>query len=133
MGVLAHLPSGDEHGPNNQRDVRILKYQSFYFPIEWQSLQPHAAGLVISAPIAIIDPKTQDHYGDHFDQFAQSIPQIKNSEPIFALGRNQLFGACRRMTDPASTDVRFPPLLEHKRTYRCIVALCNWCRRDRIV
>jgi hypothetical protein len=23
-----------------------------------------------------------------------------------------------------------PPLLEHKRTCRCIVALCNWCRRD---
>jgi hypothetical protein len=26
-----------------------------------------------------------------------------------------------------------PPLLEHMRTYRCIVGLCNWCRRDRIV
>ena len=26
-----------------------------------------------------------------------------------------------------------PPLLKHKRTRRCIVALCNWCRRDGIV
>src|ERR1700730_9000165 len=26
-----------------------------------------------------------------------------------------------------------PPLLEHKRPCRCIVALCNWCRRDGIV
>jgi hypothetical protein len=59
-----------------------------------------ATGLVISAPIAFIDPETQDHYGDHFDQLAQSILQIKNCEPIFALGRNQLFGACRRMTAP---------------------------------
>jgi hypothetical protein len=32
-----------------------------------------------------------------------------------------------------SIDVRCPALLKHKRPCRCIVALCNWCRRDGIV
>ena len=56
-GALAHLLLGNEHGPDNQRDIGMLKCQSFNLPIEWQSPQPHAAGLVIPAPIAIIDPE----------------------------------------------------------------------------
>jgi hypothetical protein len=77
--------------------TRLLKYLRISTFRSHGSRCSPAAGLVISAPIAIIDPETQDHYGD---QFAQSIQQIKNSEPLFALGRNQLFGACRRMTAP---------------------------------
>jgi esterase/lipase superfamily enzyme len=37
----------------------------------------HAAGLVISAPIAIIDPETRDHFGDQIDQLTQSVQQIR--------------------------------------------------------
>jgi esterase/lipase superfamily enzyme len=36
----------------------------------------HAAGLVVSAPVAIVDPETRDHYGDQIDQFTQSVHQI---------------------------------------------------------
>jgi hypothetical protein len=36
----------------------------------------HATDLVISAPIAIVDPETRDHYGDQIDQFTQSVHQI---------------------------------------------------------
>jgi esterase/lipase superfamily enzyme len=36
----------------------------------------HAAGLVISAPVAIIDPDTRDHFGDQVEQVGQSISQI---------------------------------------------------------
>ena len=35
----------------------------------------HAAGLVVSAPVAIVDPETRDHYGDQIDQFTQSVHQ----------------------------------------------------------
>jgi hypothetical protein len=35
------LPPGDEHGPDNERDVRTIEQQCFNFPIEWQS--PHRA------------------------------------------------------------------------------------------
>jgi esterase/lipase superfamily enzyme len=37
----------------------------------------HAAGLVISEPIAIIDPETRDHFGDQIDQLTQSVQQIR--------------------------------------------------------
>ena len=40
----------------------------------------HAAGLVISAPIAIIDPETRDHFGDQIDQLTQSVQQIGPEE-----------------------------------------------------
>ncbi len=36
----------------------------------------HAAGLVVSAPVAIVDPETRDHLGDQVDQFSQSVTQI---------------------------------------------------------
>jgi len=36
----------------------------------------HAAGLIVSAPVAIVDSETRDHYGDEIDQFSQSIHQI---------------------------------------------------------
>ncbi len=36
----------------------------------------HAAGLVVSAPVAIIDPDTAEHYDDQVDQFTQSIRNI---------------------------------------------------------
>jgi esterase/lipase superfamily enzyme len=36
----------------------------------------HAAGLIVSAPVALVDSETRDHYGDQIDQFNQSIHQI---------------------------------------------------------
>lgn len=33
----------------------------------------HAASLVVSAPLAIIDPTTREHFGDQLDAFGQSI------------------------------------------------------------
>jgi esterase/lipase superfamily enzyme len=36
----------------------------------------HAAGLAISAPIAIIDPETRDQFGDQLDEFGRSVEQI---------------------------------------------------------
>jgi hypothetical protein len=35
-----------------------------------------AAGLVISAPVAIIDPGTRDHFGDQIDELGRSVQQI---------------------------------------------------------
>jgi hypothetical protein len=40
--LLAHLPPGNEHRPDNQGDVGTVKYQSLNLPIERQS--PHRAG-----------------------------------------------------------------------------------------
>src|SRR6202030_269465 len=42
----------------------------------------------------------------------------------------QRFSALAQMRPQLMSAV--PPLLEYKRTYRCIVALCNWCLRDGI-
>jgi esterase/lipase superfamily enzyme len=36
----------------------------------------HAAGLVVSAPVAIVDPETRDHLGDQVDVLSQSVHQI---------------------------------------------------------
>jgi esterase/lipase superfamily enzyme len=36
----------------------------------------HAAGLVVSAPVAIIDPETRENFGDQVDQFANTVTQI---------------------------------------------------------
>lgn len=36
----------------------------------------HAAGLVVSAPVAIVDPETRDHFGDQVDQFSDSVQHI---------------------------------------------------------
>ncbi|WP_294539182.1 alpha/beta hydrolase [uncultured Rhodoblastus sp.] len=36
----------------------------------------HAAGLVISAPVSIVDPETRNNFGDQIDQFNQSVRQI---------------------------------------------------------
>jgi esterase/lipase superfamily enzyme len=33
----------------------------------------NAAGLVVSAPVAVFDPVTREHYGDQFDAFSQSV------------------------------------------------------------
>jgi esterase/lipase superfamily enzyme len=33
----------------------------------------HAAGLIVSAPVAIVDPDTREHYGDEFDAFSRSV------------------------------------------------------------
>ncbi|ACK50519.1 protein of unknown function DUF900 hydrolase family protein [Methylocella silvestris BL2] len=42
----------------------------------------HAAGLVVSAPVAIVDPDTRDHFDEQVDQFTQSVKQIgPTSEP----------------------------------------------------
>jgi hypothetical protein len=35
--LLAQLPPGSEHGPNNQRDVGTVEQQHFNLPIEGQS------------------------------------------------------------------------------------------------
>ncbi|HZZ23079.1 MAG TPA: alpha/beta hydrolase [Roseiarcus sp.] len=36
----------------------------------------HAAGLAISAPLAIVDPETRDHFGDQVGQFNESVRNI---------------------------------------------------------
>ena len=33
----------------------------------------HAAGLIVSAPVAIVDPDTREHYGDQLDAFSRSV------------------------------------------------------------
>jgi esterase/lipase superfamily enzyme len=33
----------------------------------------HAAGLIVSAPVAFIDPDTREHYGDQIDAFGHSV------------------------------------------------------------
>jgi esterase/lipase superfamily enzyme len=33
----------------------------------------HAAGLIVSAPVAIVDPDTREHYGDQIDAFGRSV------------------------------------------------------------
>ena len=40
--LLPQLPPGNEHRPDNQRDVGTIEQQSFNLPIEGQS--PHRAG-----------------------------------------------------------------------------------------
>jgi hypothetical protein len=40
--LFAQLPPGNEHGPDNQRDVGTVEQQSFNLPIEGQS--PYRAG-----------------------------------------------------------------------------------------
>src|SRR5271166_5198123 len=41
----------------------------------------HAAGLVISAPVSVVDPETRNHFGDQIDQFKQSVRQIGSDHP----------------------------------------------------
>jgi esterase/lipase superfamily enzyme len=36
----------------------------------------HAAGLAISAPFAVVDPETRNHFGDQINQFDQSVRRI---------------------------------------------------------
>jgi esterase/lipase superfamily enzyme len=36
----------------------------------------NAAGLIVSAPLAIVDPETRDNFGDQIGQFGQSVRQI---------------------------------------------------------
>jgi esterase/lipase superfamily enzyme len=36
----------------------------------------HAAGLVVSAPVAIFDPETRDHFSDQVDQLSRTSQQI---------------------------------------------------------
>ncbi|WP_395664737.1 alpha/beta hydrolase [Methylocella sp.] len=36
----------------------------------------HAAGVVVSAPVAVIDPETREHFGDQVDQLTQSVTSI---------------------------------------------------------
>lgn len=36
----------------------------------------HAAGLAVSAPVAIVDPDTRDQLGDQVDEFANSVTRI---------------------------------------------------------
>ncbi len=33
----------------------------------------HAAGLVVTAPLAVVDPLTREHYGDQVDAFSRSV------------------------------------------------------------
>ena len=41
----------------------------------------HAAGLVISAPVSVVDPETRDHFGDQVDQFKDSVRRIGSDRP----------------------------------------------------
>ncbi|MGO9672689.1 MAG: alpha/beta hydrolase [Methylocella sp.] len=36
----------------------------------------HAAGLAISAPVAVVDPETRDHLGDQVDELTNSVARI---------------------------------------------------------
>ncbi|MGB6324370.1 MAG: alpha/beta hydrolase [Methylocella sp.] len=36
----------------------------------------HAAGLVVSAPVAIVDPLTREQYGDQIDAFSRSVQDV---------------------------------------------------------
>lgn len=36
----------------------------------------HAASLVVTAPVAIIDPATREHYGEHIEAFGEGMKQI---------------------------------------------------------
>ena len=40
----------------------------------------NAAGLVLSAPVAIVDPETRNSFGDQIDQFGQSVRQIGSDQ-----------------------------------------------------
>ena len=40
------------------------------------SMVGHAAGLVLSAPVSVIDPETRNNFGDQVDEFGQSVRQI---------------------------------------------------------
>ena len=41
----------------------------------------HAAGLAISAPVAVVDPETRDHFGDQVDKFKDSVRRIGSDRP----------------------------------------------------
>ncbi len=41
----------------------------------------HAAGLAISAPVAVVDPETREHFGDQVDQLSQSVHHIGPQQP----------------------------------------------------
>jgi esterase/lipase superfamily enzyme len=41
----------------------------------------HAAGLAISAPVAIVDPETRNHFGDQIDEFKDSVGRIGSDRP----------------------------------------------------
>ena len=41
----------------------------------------HAAGLAISAPVAVVDPETRNHFGDQVGEFSQSVRQIGSDRP----------------------------------------------------
>ncbi len=41
----------------------------------------HAAGLAISAPVAVVDPETRDHFGDQIDKFNQSVRRVGSDRP----------------------------------------------------
>ena len=36
----------------------------------------HAAGVVVSAPVAVIDPDTRDHFSEQLGQLKQSVTSI---------------------------------------------------------
>ena len=41
----------------------------------------HAAGLAISAPVAVVDPETRNHFGDQIDQFNDSVRRVGSDHP----------------------------------------------------
>jgi esterase/lipase superfamily enzyme len=41
----------------------------------------NAAGLIISAPVAIVDPETRSDFGEQIDQLGQSVRQIGSIQP----------------------------------------------------
>ncbi len=41
----------------------------------------HAAGLAISAPVAVVDPETRAHFGDQINEFSQSVRRIGSDRP----------------------------------------------------
>jgi esterase/lipase superfamily enzyme len=41
----------------------------------------HAVGLAISAPVAVVDPETRNHFGDQVGEFRQSVRHIGSDHP----------------------------------------------------
>ncbi len=58
-------------------DQRVgLGARIMQFTADAASSAGHAAGLAISAPIAVVDPETRNHFGDQIDEFNQSVQRI---------------------------------------------------------
>jgi hypothetical protein len=61
----------------------------------------HAAGLIVSAPVAIIDPDTREHYGDQIDAFGHSVEDAAKAARTMILSLSFGHKSCRAPGSPA--------------------------------